>query len=103
MYDKKGFAKRIRGLRVLANKTQKEVAEGIGVSVDTIRKLEKGTRLPSVAVVELLCNYYNTTADYIISGIEPSNSAVEEMLNSLPQDKKYIIEGILKDIKNLIE
>ena len=103
MYDKDGFAKRIKGLRETANKTQKEVAEGIGVSADTIRKLEKGRRLPSVAVVELLCDYYNTTADYIISGIEPNNSVVGEMLNSLPQDKKYIIEGILEDIKNLIE
>ena len=103
MYDKEGFGKRLKHLRESVNKTQKEVADEIGVSVDTIRKLEKGRRLPSVTVVELLCDYYNTTADYIISGVEKKCSTTEEILNSIPHDKRIIIEGILEDIKSLIE
>lgn len=103
MYDKVGFGKRLRTLRESYNKTQSEVAEAIGISVDTIRKLEQGKRSPSVIVVDLLSDYYNISADYIISGVTKENTGVEDVFMSVPKEKREIIERIIGDIRELIE
>lgn len=103
MYDKVGFGKRLRALRESYNKTQSEVAEEIGISIDTIRKLEQGKRSPSVIVVDLLSDYYNISADYIISGATKQNAGVEDVFMSVPKEKREIIERIIGDIRELIE
>ena len=51
MYDKKECGDRLKRLRKAKGKTQEEVAKEIGVSVDTICKVEQGKRSPSIAVV----------------------------------------------------
>lgn len=102
MYDKKASGNRLKKLREVMGKTQQEVAKEVGLSVDTICKLEQGKRCPSVTVVDLLRNYYKTTADYIISGnLEPmeENSV---LLESVPEQKRAIVERLMEDIKDLI-
>lgn len=101
MYDKVGCGKRLKKLRESMDKTQQEVAEEIGISIDTIRKLEQGKRLPSVVVIDLFREYYNTTADYIISGITRDNQ-MESMILAAPHDKREVVERILDDLKALI-
>lgn len=101
MYDKVGCGKRLKKLRESMDKTQQEVAEEIGISIDTIRKLEQGKRLPSVVVIDLFREYYNTTADYIISGITHDNQ-MESMILAAPHDKRAVVERILDDLKELI-
>jgi len=103
MYDKIGCGDRLRKLRRIRNLTQEEVASDIGVSVDTIRKLEQGKRMPSVAVVDLLRGYYGTTADYIISGITGQNPKFDETMSNVPRDKRAKVEKIFEEIKELIE
>ena len=102
MYDKIGCGERLRKLRKNKKLTQQEVASEIGISVDTIRKLEQGKRMPSVAVVDLLRGYYGTTADYIISGVTNQTAEFDEVLSSVPRDKRAKIEIILEEIKELI-
>lgn len=102
MYDKKECGDRLKRLRKAKGKTQEEVAKEIGVSVDTICKVEQGKRSPSIAVVELLKCYYNTTADYIISGYVEEGKTENMLLNSLPEQKRDVAERLLEDIKELL-
>ena len=42
MYDKISCGERLKSLRKNKRKTQKEVSNEVGISADTIRKLEQG-------------------------------------------------------------
>lgn len=102
MYDKIECGNRLKQLRAAAGKTQMEVAKEVGLSVDTICKLEQGKRCPSVTVVDILRTYYNTTTDYIISGsIEPIEES-KALLESAPEQKRAAVERIMENIKELI-
>lgn len=103
MYDKISGANRIKKLRKEKGKTQQELASDIGVSVDTIRKLEQGSRMPSIAVVDLLTKYFNTTADYIISGKTPIIQDKNVFPDSIPANKREIVERMLDDLLTLID
>lgn len=102
MYNKKECGNRLRRLREAKRKTQKEVANETGLSVDTICKVEQGKRCPSVAVVDLLRYYYNTTADYIICGHTEGEEGKNTLLKSVPEQKRDAMERIIEDIKELI-
>lgn len=102
MYDKKECGHRLKQLREAKGKTQQEVAKAVGLSVDTICKIEQGKRCPSIAVVELLRNYYNTTADYIISGYVEDNQGQDALLKHVPEHKREIVEQLMENIKELV-
>lgn len=105
MYDKVECGIRLKGLRESLGKTQREVANDVDISVDTLRKLEQGKRSPSLAVVDLLTTYYNTTADYIISGhgaYQEEVKAEKALFSFIPDDKKPVLDTLAKTIKDLI-
>lgn len=64
--------------------------------------MEQGKRSPSIAVVDLLKCYYNTTADYIISGYVEGEQTENMLLKSLPEQKRDVAERLLEDIKELL-
>ncbi|MCM1398059.1 MAG: helix-turn-helix domain-containing protein [Clostridium sp.] len=68
MYDKIAIGKRLKSLRCINGKSQYEVSAALGVSVETIRKLEQGRRGMSVEILDLLRIYYDTKIDYIVYG-----------------------------------
>ncbi len=102
MYDKVSGGKRIKKLRDDLGKTQQQVADDVGISVDTIRKLEQGKRVPSVDVVCLLSKYFSTTADYIILGSTQIQEKRKDIFEAIPEHKRVIIERILLDIQELV-
>lgn len=102
MYDKISCGERLKSLRKNKRKTQKEVSYEVGVSADTIRKLEQGKRAPSVSVVDLLADYYGVTADYIISGINRIGLEFDEKLSDIPKEKRMSLIKIIEEIKELI-
>lgn len=101
MYDKKESGNRLRQLREAKRKTQREVAKEVGICVDTICKVEQGKRCPSVAIVDLLSDYYKTTTDYIIRGHISREQKVEELLKNVPEQKQDVVERFMEDIKDL--
>ncbi|MBE5954666.1 MAG: helix-turn-helix transcriptional regulator [Lachnospiraceae bacterium] len=103
MYDKKSCGERLKKIRTFKSKTQKQVSNETGVSVDTLRKLEQGKRAPSVGVVDLLANYYGVTADYIISGIERQNNDYNEKFSDIPKEKRAKVEEVIDGILELIK
>jgi transcriptional regulator with XRE-family HTH domain len=56
---------RIRDLREDADKTQQEVAEAIGMWLNTYRNYETGKREPPFDVMIALARYYNVSLDYL--------------------------------------
>lgn len=101
MYDKKECGNRLRQLREAKQKTQREVAKEVGICVDTICKVEQGKRCPSVAIVDLLSDYYKTTTDYIIGGHIYGEQEVKGLLNTIPEQKRDVVERLIEDIKDL--
>lgn len=57
---------RIRSLREKACKTQKEVADGVGVSEREYGHYETGYRLPKIETLIKLADYFNVTIDYLV-------------------------------------
>ncbi len=103
MYNKKECGSRIKRLREATGKTQKEVADEMKLSVDTICKIEQGRRCPSIMVVDVLRKYYNTTSDYIIYGNLDTIEACKAILGTVPTEKREAVEQLMENIKDLIK
>lgn len=58
---------RLRQLREEHNKTQKEIADFIGVNRTTYTKYETGDSEPSLNTLKALAGYYGVTLDYLVS------------------------------------
>lgn len=57
--------KRIRDLREDADKTQQQVADELGMWLNTYRNYETGKRIPPFDFMIALAKYYDTTLDYL--------------------------------------
>lgn len=56
---------RIRDLREDADKTQREVADDLGMWLTTYRNYENGERVPPFDVMIKIALYYNVSLDYL--------------------------------------
>ncbi len=57
--------KRIRDLREDADKTQQQVADELGMWLNTYRNYETGKRIPPFDFMIALAKYYDITLDYL--------------------------------------
>lgn len=58
--------KRLFDLRKYADLTQKDLAQNLGVSQQTYSLWEKGTKIIPLKHLNNLCNYYETSMDYVL-------------------------------------
>ncbi len=65
------IADRIQNLRKSRGISQEELADIIGVSRQAVSKWESEQSIPDIEKVILLSNYFETTTDYLLKGIEP--------------------------------
>lgn len=59
--DRKAIGERLRALR--GDRTLRQVASDVGISLAAICMYEAGERLPRPGVMVKLANYYNTTVE----------------------------------------
>ena len=78
MYDIKESGARIKELRLKRGVTQEQMANDLGVTVETISRIERGVRGASIDLISILSGYFNTTIDFLVDG-----KAVEECNNLL--------------------
>lgn len=71
-YDLKESGKRIRNLRKQHGLTQEQLAEQLGIALNTVSRIEIGYRGISVDLAIELSVRFNTTLDYIFLGREPA-------------------------------
>lgn len=60
------FPSKLKEIRLNKNYSQKQVAEGIGISETLYQKYEYGKTKPSYDVIIKLCIYFNISADYLL-------------------------------------
>lgn len=66
------IADRIQNLRKAKGISQEELADKIGVSRQAVSKWESEQSIPDVEKIILLSDYFETTTDYLLKGIEPA-------------------------------
>ena len=64
------IADRIQNLRKAKGISQEELADKIGVSRQAVSKWESGQSTPDIEKIILLSDYFETTTDYLLKGIE---------------------------------
>ena len=64
------IGKRIKELRIKNKVTQKEIAEGIGVSSVSVQRFEYGSVRPSLDTLIAIANYFNVSLDYLVGRSE---------------------------------
>jgi transcriptional regulator with XRE-family HTH domain len=60
------FAKRLKMLREKSGRTQKEIAEFIGVKKSTISMYEIGKREPDYETLKAICDIFDVDTDYML-------------------------------------
>lgn len=66
MSTKEIFAQRMRELRKEAKEPQRVLADLLGVSINQISEMEKGTRMTTLEKLPLICKHYHVSADYLL-------------------------------------
>lgn len=56
----------MKQLRLEKGVSQKEVSSALGLTLGAYAHYEQGVREPSIAILKLLCIYFDVTADYLI-------------------------------------
>ncbi len=83
------FSERLKYLRLRKGMTQEEVAEKLGLSRFAIQKYESGEREPNFMTLIKIADYFDVSADYLLSRVVVETPRVYDKLN-------YITEFILK-------
>lgn len=104
MIDYKQVGQRIASCRKKLGYKQYQVCEMINVNYKYLSNLETGRSAPSLDVILCLCNALNTTPNYILLGIDASNSEypVDELykkVNRLSPTNRKILIGLI-DLMN---
>lgn len=68
------FSTRLKELRIEKGLTQKNLAEAIGTTDDSIFSWEKGRSQPSFEMLKVLCIFFDVSSDYFI-GLEDETGA----------------------------
>ena len=66
------LADRIQHLRKARGISQEELADKIGVSRQAVSKWESEQSIPDIEKIILLSDYFETTTDFLLNGIEPA-------------------------------
>ena len=80
--------------------TQKELAEYLGVRPQTVSLYCMGESLPNCEQLLKIANYFNVTADYMITGRMPENKPVRDMLGlseNTVQNLRLVNDGYFED------
>lgn len=73
------FNENLRKARLKAGKTQKEVADAIGVAKSTYCQYETGASEPNVLKIKAIAKFLGTTGDELLGLEMPSKSRFDEM------------------------
>ncbi len=80
--------------------TQKELAEYLGVRPQTVSLYCTGESLPNCEQLLKIANYFEVTADYMLTGRLPENKPVRDMLGlseNTVQNMRLVNDGYFED------
>ena len=91
------FGKRNRELRRTGGLTQEALAEELNISTDQLRKIECGSRGPSLDLPILLAVCFDVSTDYLLMGRDYVNLHSRKRLESVLQE----LSGIIADLQDV--
>lgn len=82
--------------------TQEQLAEKMGVSLQTISCIELGKKAIRPENLANLCTHLNVTADYILYGKrdEQQMNDIVEKLSALSPDEYFIVQNLVDFLSN---
>ncbi len=87
---------RLKQIRKLINKSQKELADELMLTKQAISNIETGKCLPSVSLLDKLLVKYNININYVISGIGEifvtNNTSYKEIRKSLMEEVEKFLD-----------
>lgn len=100
----KEFGKRLKQLRIEANKTQDQVAKRTNITRATLSRYEKGEIEPPITTVIDLANFFNVSLDWLAgnSDIKDPNINSHKLLdlyNTLSSEHKIQVFTFLNYLK----
>lgn len=94
-----GFREVFKRERIKAGfKTQKDIAEHLHVSVDTVRNWEYGRAVPEIKTIELLCNEFACDPDYLLGRMEYSTHDNRFICDEIGLDESSV--QVLREMKD---
>lgn len=76
------FQERLKFLRKERNLTIEELAKNLGSAKSTISRYENGLREPKKDFLELLCNYFDVSTDYLLGKTDNRNIETKKEINA---------------------
>lgn len=103
-YDIVKSGERIRKLRENAAMTRQELAERIGLSVQALKKIELGMNGTKIDTLVELADFFHTSLDYLVCGVERhSNAGVDVLCKGLNEKELLFVQRMVKDmIENMV-
>lgn len=98
-YDLVEFSKRLKQIRKSLGYTQEDVVAGTGLSVETLRKLEKGTSIPKYDTIERLSLYYKIDLHEVLHQYKNSR----ELFKYYARIDEYIYHSEREQLEELIK
>lgn len=93
------FSERITKLRKERGLTQKDFAEKLGVSIDSVRRWEQGKRSPDVEILSNIARVLSTTVSYISGETDNPDRPQDDSNGTLPHAIKEKIDNDMSFIK----
>ena len=94
------MGKRLAELRAKRNETQEVVAEAIGISTEYLSKIENDKKVPSLEVIMLLKEYYNTSLDYLLCGKREEKCDIIRLWENLDNCTQNMVRSIMESVVN---
>jgi len=93
------LAKNLRELRTLKGNKQTELADYLGISVQSVSKWERNEGMPGIDLLPSIAFYYNTTVDHLLGcDIKKIEKEIDDFENKIG---KLSTEGKTKDILSI--
>ncbi len=95
------IAQRLYEERKRLGKTQKEMAEVLGVTHQWYGKVERGSSGPSLEMLYELYRKCDVDIGFVLTGKSPPQTDLDKIVEDCPKDKRFHIESILRATKAL--
>lgn len=102
------FAENLKRYIKMNGKTQREVAEVVGVSSPTMHDWLKGKKMPRMGKIELLANYFGCQKSDLLEdkkekpteddGLTENQRKLMQFAKSVPDDKAEMMLRVMKSI-----
>ena len=96
--SKKEFGERIKMYREQNNMTQKELANGLGLSQSAVAKYEKGERLVKLEFIQKLSNFFGIAEDELCGRVSKEYCLPTYFLKEI--DKLHLTDGEYRELIN---